>query len=94
MKKVLAIMICGMLLVGSLSVFAAEAACPHTGDTYTEVVVVGRHGCTTDYVKYWYCSDCDALLNEQYYSRTSHNWSDEIIDGQLVTICLNCDMIK
>lgn len=104
MKKLVAFMLCCMMMVGALSAFATEteietcSACTHKGGTYTESTTVDRVCFSKTVHVITYCADCDEELGDQYktVSTSSHVGGKEtvtdIIDGEPVevTYCTAC----
>lgn len=97
MKKLIALFLCGMMMVGSLCAFAEDgirplADCLHT-DKDSEPIESVRDGCviTTTYLVV--CQDC-GYSYEIEQRREKHTWVQEIIDGEYATICEVCDEIK
>ena len=99
MKKLVAFMLCCMMMVGALSAFAEDGIMPriecfHRGDWITVETGEETDGCTTITYYEVYCEDCGDTLKEYSRSSTVHEWYDDIIDGEEVTVCGNCGAVK
>lgn len=100
MKKIVAFMLCCMMMVGALSAFANDGVMPRIDCNHTyglddvdcsDVIDC----CTTVYYTEWYCKDCGEYVKTTGTKyRYSHNWVTDIIDGEEVEICTKCDEIK
>lgn len=99
MKKLVAFMLCCMMLAGSLCAFAEEGVmpiyeCPCTS-TYTELIRTRKVGtCTTIKTYEVICRTCSKSHGTYDVESTSHTWVDEIIDGELVKACRDCGEVK
>ena len=100
MKKLVAFMLCCMMMVGTLSAFASDdvmplGECDHNYGTYTNAVTERIGTCTVLKYNEVICSYCDEVLRHSNVKYTySHNWVTDIIDGEEVEICTKCDEIK
>lgn len=100
MKKIVAFMLCCMMMVGALSAFAADGVmpridCDHQYGTYeVEQAPIEVNECTTKYVVKKYCNECDRPVGSSVSYDYHHTWVDEIIDGKPAKACYYCGKIK
>lgn len=99
MKKLIAILLCGMMMVGSLCVFAEEGIMPqdecfHDFDWDEVITGVEETPCGT--ITYYdvYCTQCGDVIGDREVVKETHAWVDELIDGTITTVCSRCDAIK
>ncbi len=97
MKKIIAFMLCCMMMVGVLNAFAEDGLmplweCEHE-NAERDVVDTERDGCTITTITEVTCPDCGY---HDYFERTStsHEWVNEVIDGETVKVCYYCGKIK
>ena len=98
MKKLIAFMLCCMMMVGALSAFANDgvmpiAECPCTR-TYDKHIGTRTEGCTVIKTYRVICRECSANLGEYEVETTNHRWEEEIIDGKTEQVCYYCGAIK
>lgn len=99
MKKLIAFMLCCMMMVGALSAFANDGVmpayeCPCTNTRDYQVDSYDLDECTTVYVYEVICRDCGASLGEYEVEKSHHTWVDEIIDGKPAKACYYCGAVK
>lgn len=93
MKKLIALVLCGMMMVGALCAFAAEGImpridCDHSYGTTADLVDTDTIGCIEIGYYEVTCNSCGACVRT--YSRTlatHHEW-----DGN--NVCKNCGIQK
>ncbi len=98
MKKLIAIMLCCMMMVGALSAFAEDGVmpcgdCNHSYGTYSVSVSEWIDSCTKVSYKEVYCAECDEYLRTTNTKYTySHDWraTDDVHDGKTVYVCADC----
>lgn len=100
MKKLVAFMLCCMMMVGALSAFAEDGVmpcwdCDHQYGTYeVEQDPIEVDECKTKYVVKVYCSECDRCIDSYATYDYHHTWVDEIIDGKPAKACYYCGKVK
>lgn len=101
MKKIISILLCSMMLCGSLSVFAEDGImplidCDHDPiyGTTEETTVTEISECKTKITVKTYCNECGARIDTSVSYDTHHTWVDEIIDGETVKACYYCGAVK
>jgi len=100
MKKIIAFMLCCMMMLGALNAFANDGVmpigeCDHNYGTHKNSVTEHPNRCTTLKYDEIICNYCDEVLRHDNVRYTySHNWVTDIIDGKEVEICTKCDEIK
>lgn len=97
MKKIIALVLCGMMMVGALCAFAEDGImplydCEHE-ETTERLISTERDGCITIRTYRVTCGRCP--YSDTFEDVTeNHSWSSEIIDGESTTVCSECGETK
>lgn len=100
MKKIIAFMLCCMMMIGALSAFAGNGimlrgGCIHIyGSFEVEHDPIEVDECKTKYVVKEYCNECGECIATTTTYDIHHTWVDEIIDGKPAKACYYCGKIK
>lgn len=93
MKKIIAFMLCCVMMVGALSAFAEDAVmpcwdCDHKNSTHTETTTVRVRTCYYKDVHKEICDDCGRTVDSYADYYTSHEGPIREENG--VDICKAC----